>query len=66
MYIAVIIIAIVILTVIGAFFGYIHINSLRNTKNYERGLKMVTMQIHLPPPSEDLEVGSRDSRDLNE
>lgn len=37
---------------------------LREQKNYERGLKMVTLLIHLPPPSDDTEVGGRDTRDV--
>jgi len=40
--------------------------TLREAKNYERGLKMVPMFIHLPPASEDIEKGSRDERDLTE
>jgi hypothetical protein len=36
----------------------------REQKNYERGLKMVPLLIHLPPPSADTEVGSRDARDV--
>lgn len=40
--------------------------TLREAKNYERGLKMVPMFIHLPPSSEDIEKGSRDERDLTE
>lgn len=40
--------------------------TLREAKNYERGLKMVPMFIHLPPSSDDLEKGSRDERDLTE
>lgn len=40
--------------------------SLREAKNYERGLKMVPMMIHLPPSSEDIEAGTRDKRDLTE
>lgn len=36
----------------------------REQKNYERGLKMVPLLIHLPPPSEDTEIGQRDSRDV--
>lgn len=40
--------------------------TLREAKNYERGLKMVPMMIHLPPASEDLEAGSRDERDVTE
>lgn len=37
---------------------------LREQKNYERGLKMVPLLIHLPPPSEDTEGTGRDVRDL--
>jgi len=36
----------------------------REQKNFERGLKMVPMLIHLPPRSSDTEVGSRDARDV--
>lgn len=40
--------------------------TLREAKNYERGLKMVPMMIHLPPVSEDIESGARDERDVTE
>lgn len=40
--------------------------TLREAKNYERGLKMVPMFIHLPPASDDIEKGGRDERDLTE
>lgn len=36
----------------------------RDQKNYERGLKMIPLLIHLPPPSEDTESNGRDIRDL--
>lgn len=36
----------------------------REQKNFERGLKMVPLLIHLPPISEDTEAGGRDVRDL--
>lgn len=36
----------------------------REQKNFERGLKMVPMLIHLPPPSDDTEGGSRDVREI--
>ncbi|HET9174502.1 MAG TPA: DUF87 domain-containing protein [Candidatus Saccharimonadales bacterium] len=36
----------------------------REQKNYERGLKMVPLLIHLPPPSDDIEANGRDVRDL--
>jgi hypothetical protein len=39
---------------------------LREQKNFERGLKMVTLLIHLPPPSEDTDVGARDIRDVTD
>ena len=56
------------LTVIGAgiVLFMMYRRSLRDAKNYERGLKMVPMMIHLPPSSDDLEAGSRDQRDLTE
>jgi hypothetical protein len=36
----------------------------REQKNVERGLKMVPLLIHLPPPSDDIEGGGRDRRDV--
>lgn len=39
---------------------------LREAKNYERGLKMVPLLIHLPPATDDIEIGSRDARDVTE
>ena len=41
-------------------------NVVREAKNYERGLKMVPMYIHIPPSSDDLEGNGRDERDLTE
>src|SRR5438477_8413143 len=50
---------------VGAVLAFMYIRRiLREQKNYERGLKMVPLMIHLPPPSDDLEVGQRDARDL--
>ena len=48
----------------GTFFVYRR--TLREAKNYERGLKMVPMLIHLPPASEDISGENRDKRDLTE
>jgi hypothetical protein len=45
---------------------YVYQKTLREAKNYERGLKMVPMLIHLPPESEDLDGGGRDARDVTE
>jgi hypothetical protein len=38
----------------------------REQKNFERGLKMVPMLIHLPPLSDDTDLGGRDVRDVTE
>lgn len=46
---------------------YLHSRKiLREQKNFERGLKMVPLLIHLPPPSSDIEIGSRDIRDVTD
>jgi hypothetical protein len=50
----------------GIFIFLQYRRTLREAKNYERGLKMVPMVIHLPPSSDDLEGNGRDERDLNE
>ncbi len=48
-----------------AGFGYFYIRGLyREQKNYERGLKMVPVLIHLPPQSDDTELQGRDVRDV--
>jgi len=58
----ILILAIVVFTFV--FFQYR--NVLREAKNYERGLKMIPLYIHIPPSSEDLESNGRDERDLTE
>jgi hypothetical protein len=40
--------------------------TLQDAKNYERGLKMIPMHIHIPPSGEDLESNGRDERDITE
>jgi len=40
------------------------ISKKRKMKKYERGLKMVPMLIHLPPSTDDVQVGGRDERDV--
>src|SRR5688572_10633292 len=52
--------------VIGFFVFAQYKKTLREAKNYERGLKMVPMLIHLPPTSDDLEASGRDERDITE
>jgi hypothetical protein len=59
---------VIILVVAGvltfAFMQYRRI--LREAKNYERGLKMVPLYIHIPPAGDDLDGNGRDERDLTE
>lgn len=51
--------------VMGSPFGFIIARrSLREQKNFERGLKMVPLLIHLPPQSDDTDSGGRDTRDV--
>ena len=56
------IIAVVVSTVIYFYYR----KMLREAKNYERGLKMVPLLIHLPPISDDIDSGGRDSRDVTD
>ncbi|MDO8591484.1 MAG: ATP-binding protein [bacterium] len=54
-----------VLVLAGCGFGYLYVRRLyREQKNYERGLKMVPVLIHLPPPSDDTETQGRDVRDV--
>src|SRR3982750_3418329 len=55
-----------VLFVIVYFLYWQYRRILREAKNYERGLKMVPLLIHLPPSSDDIELGARDSRDVAE
>ena len=52
---------------LGSFVVFmVYRNTLREAKNYERGLKMVPILIHLPPASDDIVSDGRDKRDLTE
>lgn len=52
---------------VGGFLAWtIYSRAKREAKNYERGLKMVPMLIHLPPSGDDIEVGARDERDVTD
>ncbi len=61
------IVAIIALLAGGGFFAFYQYRKvLREAKNYERGLKMVPLYIHIPPISADIEGNGRDERDLTE
>ena len=65
---ATLLISIFIFTSIGAVvIGVIYFlfrKSLREAKNYERGLKMIPLKINIPPMSDDIETGGRDEREV--
>ncbi|MEI6237655.1 MAG: ATP-binding protein, partial [Candidatus Saccharibacteria bacterium] len=68
-YINIIVTALIILILLIAVFAFIfnqYQKTLREAKNYERGLKMIPMYIHIPPSGEDIESNGRDERDINE
>src|SRR5436190_7121757 len=57
--------AFLILLAAGAAVGYIYVRRLfREQKNFERGLKMVPVLIHLPPMSDDTDTQGRDAREI--
>jgi len=59
------IVLLVLATIVIAPMLYAHSRSLaREQKDYERGLKMVPLLIHLPPPSDDTDAAGRDVRDI--
>ena len=67
---ATVFITIFVFIVLGSAVGFFAFSqykkTLREAKNYERGLKMVPLLIHLPPSSEDIENNGRDERDITE
>jgi len=64
---SVILIILFLLVVVAAPIVFVQARKVfREQKNYERGLKIVPLLIHLPPLSEDTEVGTRDVRDVTD
>ncbi|HEU4830808.1 MAG TPA: ATP-binding protein, partial [Candidatus Saccharimonadales bacterium] len=66
MFVITILIALAVGSVAAVFIFSQYRKTLREAKNYERGLKMVSMYIHIPPSSDDLESNGRDERDITE
>jgi len=60
------IVVLIICASIGAFAWSQYSRSVRESKNYERSLKMMPMLIHLPPSTDDIEGGNRDERDVTD
>jgi len=62
---------VVLILVLAVIIGVItvivkNLNHKRKLKDYERQLKLVPLLIHLPPSTDDIEIGGRDERDVNE
>lgn len=63
----VVIVVLLIITLSVGLIAYSHTKKVfREQKNYERGLKMVPLLIHLPPQSSDTDIGARDERDVTD
>lgn len=65
----IIIISIMVMIIFGAITSALFLQirrTRREQKNYERGLKTVPLLIHLPPPSDDIDVNGRDVRDVTD
>ena len=59
------VICIIVFVIVGlAIFWKVWASGKRDRKNVARALKMVPMMIHLPPSTDDIEVGGRDERDV--
>ena len=65
-FIITVVVVIALMGVVLAFVFSQYKKTLREAKNYERGLKMVPLYIHIPPSSDDLEGNGRDERDVTE
>lgn len=59
-------IIIIVGVVLATFIFLQYRKTLREAKNYERGLKMIPMYIHIPPSGDDIEANGRDERDITE
>lgn len=60
--VTIVVIAVVFILLVVAW--EIFILKKRSKKNYARAFKMVTLLIHLPPSTDDVQVGGRDERDV--
>ena len=59
------IVVVAVVLIVAAIIAWkLYVNSRRSRKNYARSLKLVPMLIHLPPSTDDVQVGGRDERDV--
>ena len=61
----VVLVVLLLVILVGGGFAYYYLQGIwREQKNFERGLKMVPVLIHLPPLSDDTESANRDAREV--
>lgn len=59
------IVVVAVVLIIAAIIAWkVYVNARRSRKNYARSLKLVPMLIHLPPSTDDVQIGGRDERDV--
>ena len=59
------IVVVAVVIIVAAIVAWkLYVNSRRTRKNYARSLKLVPMLIHLPPSTDDVQIGGRDERDV--
>ncbi len=63
-WVVVVIISILTVAAVAAIVASSNVSKLRKAKRYERALKMVPLLIHLPPSTDDIQGGGRDTRDI--
>ena len=63
-WVVILIIAILVAVLIATIVIVSRVSTLRKAKRYERALKMVPLMIHLPPTTDDIQAGGRDTRDI--
>ena len=58
------VVALALILAVAVAIAIARIKEMRRIKELERGLKMIAMQIHLPPSTDDIQGGGRDERDV--
>ena len=63
-WVVVLIVAVLAVVMVSVIVISSRVSKLRRAKRYERALKMVPLLIHLPPSTDDIQAGGRDTRDI--
>lgn len=53
-----------VIVVVAVMMGLSMVERKRESENYKRGLSLVALMIHLPPATDDINIGGRDERDV--